>query len=477
MALILPVPPVSITSLPTSICREKNLSHNRTAPYSLRNSSQVDGVRGFRERTVSRSLAGRSCGQRPLAFESLGRVRTPPLSSLCKREGVKVRCSVSTMEAQSTALPEGATSKDAEYMRMAVELARKAVGHTSPNPMVGCVIVKDGEIVGRGFHPKAGEPHAEVFALREAGKKAQGATAYVSLEPCNHTGRTPPCSQALVRARVARVVVGTVDPNPLVGGKGVETLKKAGIKVVVGVEQALCQATAETFFHRIVTSKPFLTVRYSMSLDGAALPSQGNTTSDKGSHYSRLLQEKDAVIVTDTRIREDNPRLVSAEAGAKQPLRVVIAKSLELPLDSHVFDTSAGPTLVITDAEAITKDLQNVSKQGGESMESLLILRGVDVVGMNSMNLDAVLDLLYQRGFNSVLIDSTISDVENCLGPLALSEYGPQKVVAVISPVLSGSKQQGPGLQLEDVLKLERVKTGACGGDVIVEGYVSKQPS
>ncbi|KAL2610377.1 hypothetical protein R1flu_028950 [Riccia fluitans] len=403
-------------------------------------------------------------------------VAATPFNSRTSRARV-LQCSSIATEPESTALPEGATLEDAKYMRMAVELARKALGHTSPNPMVGCVIVKDGQMIGRGFHPKAGEPHAEVFALREAGKNAQGATAYVSLEPCNHTGRTPPCSQALVRARVGRVVVGTVDPNPLVGGKGVETLRKAGVKVVVGVEQTLCQATAETFFHRIVTKKPFLTLRYIMSLDGAGLPSQDKRTSQAGSHYSHLLQENDAVIVTDTCILEDNPKLLSSEAGAKQPLRVVIAKSLELPLDSHVFDTSAGPTLVITDADAISKDVQNVSKHGGESMESLLTSKAVDVVGLNSMNLDAVLDLLYQREFNSVLIDSMVSDIENYLGPLALSEYGPQKVVAVISPVLRGDKQPGPGLQLEDVLDLERVTTRVCGGDVIVEGYVSKRPS
>ncbi|BBN19590.1 diaminohydroxyphosphoribosylaminopyrimidine deaminase / 5-amino-6-(5-phosphoribosylamino)uracil reductase [Marchantia polymorpha subsp. ruderalis] len=445
--------------------RAVNLSASTSCSSTLRSeflhsSIQVRKfvVRKHTERcTVSNSLAGERQGTS--GFREL-----------------KMDSGLSEAGRESSPLPEGATPQDAEYMRMAVELARKAVGHTSPNPMVGCVIVKDGQIVGRGFHPKAGEPHAEVFALREAGKAAQGATAYVSLEPCNHTGRTPPCSQALVRARVGRVVVGTVDPNPLVGGKGVQTLQKAGIKVVVGVEEALCQATAEAFFHRIVTKKPFVSLRYTISMDGAVLRSQGTTSAEAGSNYSILLQENDAVIVTDKCIL-GNPKLLSSEAGAKQPLRVVVAKSLALPLDSHVFDTSSAPTLVITDANAISTDLQSNSRQSAESMESLLRSRGVDVVAMNEVNLDAVLDLLYQKGLNSVLLDSTLCNIENYLGPLALSEQGPQKVVAVISPVLVGNRTDGPGFQFEDDnLKLERVTTKTCGGVVIVEGYVSKRP-
>ncbi|KAG6550132.1 hypothetical protein Mapa_008088 [Marchantia paleacea] len=474
MALVLPISPGLLTvpfngreeSIATcSSRRVMNLSASTSCSWTLRSKflcSPIE-VRKFvvgkdRERCrVSNSLAGErqgSTGFRELSLDS----------------------GLSTVDRQSSTLPEGATPQDAEYMRMAVELARKAVGHTSPNPMVGCVIVKDGQIIGRGFHPKAGEPHAEVFALREAGKNAHGATAYVSLEPCNHTGRTPPCSQALVRARVGRVVVGTVDPNPLVGGKGVQTLQQAGIKVVVGVEEALCQASAETFFHRIVTKKPFVSLRYTISMDGAVLRSQDKTAAEAGSHYSILLQENDAVIVTDKCIL-GNPTLLSSEAGAKQPLRVVVAKSLGLPLDSHVFDTSSAPTLVITDGDAIAIDLQSNSKQSAESMESILRSRGVDVVAMNEVNLDAVLDLLCQKGFNSVLLDSTVCNIENYLGPLALSEQGPQKVVAVISPVLVGNRTDGPGFQLEDYkLKLERVTTKTCGGDVIVEGYVSKRP-
>ncbi|KAF3484723.1 hypothetical protein F2Q69_00057130 [Brassica cretica] len=138
-------------------------------------------------------------------------------------------------------------------MRKCVELAQRAMGCTSPNPMVGCVSVKDGKIVGQGFHPKAGHPHAEVFALRDAGELAENATAYVSLEPCNHYGRTPPCTEALINAKVKRVVVGMVDPNPIVSSSSISHLKDAGIDVTVGVEEDLCKKMNEGFIHRMLT--------------------------------------------------------------------------------------------------------------------------------------------------------------------------------------------------------------------------------
>jgi diaminohydroxyphosphoribosylaminopyrimidine deaminase / 5-amino-6-(5-phosphoribosylamino)uracil reductase len=143
------------------------------------------------------------------------------------------------------------TDFDSRMMQKCLQLARRALGKTSPNPLVGGVIVKDGEIIGEGFHPRAGEPHAEVFALRAAGENARGATAYVSLEPCNHYGRTPPCTEALIAAGVTKVVVGMVDPNPLVAGGGITRLRDAGIEVVVGIEETACRKLNEGFIHRI----------------------------------------------------------------------------------------------------------------------------------------------------------------------------------------------------------------------------------
>ncbi|KAL0379528.1 UNVERIFIED_CONTAM: Riboflavin biosynthesis protein PYRD, chloroplastic [Sesamum angustifolium] len=171
-------------------------------------------------------------------FNSCKRVSVSRISSRKCRLLAVIRCGGSDIKQE---LKQDKID-DSYYIRRCVELARKAIGHTSPNPMVGCVIVKDGKIVGEGFHPKAGQPHAEVFALRDAGDLAENATAYVSLEPCNHYGRTPPCTEALIKAKVRNVVIGMVDPNPIVASTGVKKLQDAGIEVTVGVEEDMCRS-------------------------------------------------------------------------------------------------------------------------------------------------------------------------------------------------------------------------------------------
>eukprot|EP00250_Pteridium_aquilinum_P012515 c20770_g1_i1 orf=493-1803(-) len=373
-------------------------------------------------------------------------------------------------------LPNGATETDAEYMSICVELAKKALGCTSPNPLVGCVIVKDGHIVGQGFHPKAGEPHAEVFALRDAGTNAKGATAYVSLEPCNHYGRTPPCSSALIKARVNRVVVGMLDPNPIVAGKGVEALEKAGIEVVTGVETPSCEALNEAYIHRMLEKKPFVTLRFSVSLDGGFLESS-SVDCNVGSYFSKLLQENDAVIVSDIAL-SDNPVLLSMEPGAKQPLRIVLSSDFKLPLESSVFDTSLAPTLVVASEQAVVADLDNISRRGGQSMDSLLREKGVDVVVLQELDLNSVLDVCYERGFCSVLLDSRGQEptvFKNSLGKQALEEKVLQRVIVDICPCLCGHSRAGPGFIIDKgMMHLERISSRMSGSHVIIQGYLPK---
>ena len=237
-----------------------------------------------------------------------------------------------------TASPTTASAFDRAMMQRCLTLARRALGRTAPNPMVGAVIVNGGEVVGEGFHPKAGEPHAEVFALRQAGDRARGATAYVSLEPCNHFGRTPPCSQALVKAGVAKVVVGVVDPNPKVGGGGIKTLQDAGVEVVVGVEEADCRALNEGFIHRILYKRPIGLLKYAMTLDGKIASTTGHSTWVTGeparARVHHLRYACDAVVVGSNTVRHDNPRLTchaDTEENAPNPLRVVLSRSLDLP--------------------------------------------------------------------------------------------------------------------------------------------------
>lgn len=371
-----------------------------------------------------------------------------------------------------TSLSEGAMPEDAHYMRMCISLAEKALGCTSPNPMVGCVIVKDGHIVGQGFHPKAGEPHAEVFALREAGAKAEGATAYVSLEPCNHYGRTPPCTQALIQARVGRVVVGMIDPNPIVAAKGVAMLRNSGIEVTVGVEEHLCQTLNETYIYRTLTGKPFITMRFSMSLDGAMLDDLGDSAAEEGGYYSKLLQHYDGVIVSEHTLY-DNMILLSSEAGAKQPLRIVVTQTLDLPIDSLIFNTELAPTLVLADEKAIVDSLQNAGKLNGQTMDMLLRQKGVEVVILKKLEIDSVLDICSQRGLCSVLIDSrglASAGLENFIGKQALEEEAVQKLVIAICPIISGNKRTELNFDIPPA-KLTRLTTKLSKDVAVVEGY------
>jgi diaminohydroxyphosphoribosylaminopyrimidine deaminase / 5-amino-6-(5-phosphoribosylamino)uracil reductase len=251
---------------------------------------------------------------------------------------------------------EVGTDFDTRMMQRCLELARRALGCTSPNPMVGAVIVKDGKIIGEGFHPKAGEPHAEVFALRSAGENARGATIYVSLEPCNHHGRTPPCSEALVKAGVAKVVVGMVDPNPLVAGGGIARLRDAGIEVVVGVEEAACQKLNEGFIYRILHRRPLGILKYAMTLDGKIATNTGHsawvTSQDSRNAVYQVRVASDAVIIGGNTVRKDNPYLTTHNSGARNPLRVVMSRSLDLPVEAHLWQTEEAPTLVLTSAGA-----------------------------------------------------------------------------------------------------------------------------
>ncbi|OAI93839.1 bifunctional diaminohydroxyphosphoribosylaminopyrimidine deaminase/5-amino-6-(5-phosphoribosylamino)uracil reductase RibD [Pseudomonas putida] len=254
---------------------------------------------------------------------------------------------------------------DAHYMARALELARKGVYSTHPNPRVGCVIVRDGRIVGEGWHVRAGEPHAEVHALREAGELARGACAYVTLEPCSHHGRTPPCAEALVRAGVSRVVAAMQDPNPQVAGNGLKRLADAGIEVASGVLEAEARALNPGFLKRMEHGLPFVRVKLAMSLDGRTAMASGESQWITGpaarSAVQRLRARSSVVLTSAASVIADNARMTvrgdelgldpetTALALARPPLRVLIDGRLRLPLDAPFFQ--AGAALVVTAAE------------------------------------------------------------------------------------------------------------------------------
>ena len=354
---------------------------------------------------------------------------------------------------------------DSAMMLRCLELAAKALGRTSPNPLVGAVVVQNGEVVGEGFHPRAGEPHAEVFALKAAGERARGSTIYVSLEPCNHYGRTPPCSEALINAGVSKVVVGMVDPNPLVAGGGMARLRAAGIEVVVGVEEAACRRLNEGFIHRILYQRPLGILKYAMTLDGKIATTSGHsawvTNQDARAEVHRLRAACDAVIIGGNTVRQDNPDLTSHNCDAHNPLRVVMSRSLNLPEQARLWDTREAPTLVLTEVGS------------SQTFQNMLREKGVEVLEFRSLTPEQVMTHLYERGFCSVLWECG-----GILAASAIAQGAVQKIMAFIAPkIIGGNHAPTPvgdlGLtSMTQALPLERVSWRIVGSDCLVEGYL-----
>lgn len=299
---------------------------------------------------------------------------------------------------------------DVHYMARALELARKGLYSTHPNPRVGCVIVREGQIVGEGWHALAGEPHAEVHALRQAGEQARGATAYVTLEPCSHHGRTPPCADALVNAGVTRVVASMQDPNPEVAGRGLLRLMTAGIAVQCGVLEAEARALNKGFIKRMETGQPYVRVKLAMSLDGrtamASGESQWITGPEARSAVQRLRAQSSVVLTSADTVLADKARLtvrpdelglnaeLTALAAARAPLRVLIDGRLRVPLDAPFFQ--AGSALVATCAAA--------SARGRYHDEGHEIVAMADSAG--HVDLRKLLTELGTRGVNEVLVEA-----------------------------------------------------------------------
>lgn len=292
-------------------------------------------------------------------------------------------------------------------MALAVTQAVKGVGRTHPNPPVGAVVVADGRVVGRGFHRQAGLSHAEVEALRKAGARAQGADLYVTLEPCSHHGRTPPCVEAVLAAGIRRVFVGSIDPNPLVSGRGVKTLRARGVKVESGVLVEACDALITGFARFIQAGRPYVVLKAAATLDGKIATASGASkwiTGDEARRQvHRMRDELDAVLVGAGTVEADDPLLtvrldkpVVAGRAPRTPVRVVLAGSLRVRPEAKLFDVSPGPVLVLT------------CVKGGRKVAALRN-RGVEVVTLagdgGHIAPAAVLDELGRRGLSTLLVE------------------------------------------------------------------------
>ena len=354
---------------------------------------------------------------------------------------------------------------DRLMMRRCLKLAQCAAGKTSPNPLVGSVVVKDGKVIGEGFHPGVGQPHAEVFALRDAGEEAKGATVYVNLEPCNHYGRTPPCSEALIEAKVAKVVTGMVDPDPRVAGGGIEKLKKAGIEVIVGIEEAACSQLNEAFIHRITNQQPFGILKYAMTLDGKIAATSGHSAWVTGKSSRHLVHQVrsacDAVVVGGNTVRKDDPNLTTHGVTEHNPLRVVMSRSLDLPKECNLWHTNIAPTLVFTE------------NKSNSSLQKELTNKGVEVITVAKLTPKIVMEHLYRKELSKILWECG-----ETLAAKAIADGTIQKVMAFIAPkIIGGISAKSPvgelGLsKMTDALQLKDIEIKAIDSDILVEGYL-----
>ncbi|KKM12961.1 DeoR faimly transcriptional regulator [Clostridiales bacterium PH28_bin88] len=359
-------------------------------------------------------------------------------------------------------------------MRRALELAGKAMGWTSPNPMVGAVIVKEGRIVGEGYHQRAGTPHAEVHALRRAGEQARGATLYVTLEPCSHYGRTPPCTEAVIRAGITRVVAAMTDPNPLVAGRGLAALREAGIQVEVGLLGHEAARLNEVFVKYITTGLPWVVMKAAMTMDGRIATRTGHsrwvTGEESRLHVHRLRHRYDAIMVGIGTVLADNPLLTTRlpEHEGKQPLRVILDSRLRLPVDARVVrDTSDAGTLVAT------------TERHDPGKKAALEERGVEVAVIPGLgprvDLPALMRLLGQRQITGILLEGG-SEVNAA----ALAAGIVDKTLFFIAPkIVGGAGAPGPvggkGVStMEKAQRLKDVTVERFGPDLLVSGYLEK---
>lgn len=359
---------------------------------------------------------------------------------------------------------------DVAYMGRALQLAERGMFTAHPNPRVGCVIVQDDRIVGEGWHQKTGGPHAEVVALENAGKQARGATAYVTLEPCSHTGRTAPCADALIAAGIAKVVVATKDPNPKVSGSGLNKLLNAGIETQTGILEAEARKLNSGFFRRMESGVPYVRLKLAASLDGRTAMASGESKWITGEHaradVQRMRAKSSAIITGAGTILSDDPSLtVRTEKILQQPLRVIVDSHLSTPVNAKIF-SNQGKTLVVTASE------------DGEAVEQL-VHAGAEVVQLSSanhgINLGELMKLLAEKECNEVMIEAGAT-----LSGSALASGIVDEIVVYIAPHLMGSSAKGmfniPGLEkMESRIELDIHDVRSVGKDIRISAYVNNR--
>ncbi|MBM2825927.1 MAG: 5-amino-6-(5-phosphoribosylamino)uracil reductase [Dehalococcoidales bacterium] len=363
-----------------------------------------------------------------------------------------------------------------DYMKQALSLAKLALGQVSPNPAVGAVVVKDGVVVGQGYTQPPGSWHAEIMALKQAGEKARGGVLYVTLEPCSHSGRTPPCTQAIIAAGISEVHLAMLDPNPLVCGRGEDALQRENIKTYVGEHESEAKEISEAYIKYITTGMPFVTVKFALSLDGKIATPNGDSQwisgeeSRKYVHYLRYTT--DAIMVGANTVIADDPHLTCRYGGKggevkKQPLRVIIDGRGRTPLTAQVF-SQPGKALLAMGKPVTPEKKEVLAKAGAELLELPSESGMIDLAGL--------LRALGEREITSVLVEGG----GILLGSL-FDHRLVDKVIVFIAPIIIGGEAArtavaGVGVdKVKDAFKLERVSVERFGEDLMMSGYLKNR--
>lgn len=360
------------------------------------------------------------------------------------------------------------------FIRRTIALAARAKGRTSPNPMVGAVVVDRGRIISEGYHEKAGMPHAEAIALERAGPRARGATLYSSLEPCCHLDkRTPPCTEKIISSGIRRVVVAMKDPNPKVAGKGIERLTEAGLEVLSGILEGRARELNEFYIKHVETGRPFVILKVAMTLDGKIATPEGESRWITGEE-ARLAVHKirgrvDAVLTAIGTVKADNPRLTCRTWRGRNPKRVIIDPSLEIPANACALSTPPETILVV----------RKTQRGSPEEKKKLgLMQRGIGFIeyGTKKIDLKSLMRRLGESGIISVLIEGGSSLNSYCL------EAGiVDKVMFFIAPKIIGGRASFPSVggaafrTLEKALRIEDLKIRRFGDDILLEGYIGRE--
>jgi len=357
-------------------------------------------------------------------------------------------------------------------MKMALRLARQGLGRTSPNPMVGAVVVKNGVVVGRGYHQKAGGPHAERIALTKAGKLAKGATLYLNLEPCNHTGRTPPCTRFILEKGIKKVVFGMKDPNPRVKGGGAAFLRSRGLEVVQGVLEEECRQLNQVFIKWIENGLPYVTLKAAASLDGRIATRSGDSkwiSNEKSRlRVHQLRNQVDGVLVGIGTVLKDDPRLTVRlpRKRSNQPIRIVVDPELQMPAKARMF--SEPGKIILVAGNTVPREKKKAFQSLGVGILSLPVLKG-------RFSMRALLKALGKMEITSLLVEGGAEVFGSFV-----SEKCFDKLVLFFAPILIGGHQakgiiEGPGFfSIDKALQLREVELRRLNGDILVEAYPEK---